>query len=175
MIRLFRVFIPASVVGLLFSETLLVLLCYVVASFFTTYLDPWTYLILEANYWKLLLVVGLIVLGMYFQDLYAEVRIISRILLVQQVCLSVGAALLLMAFLGYLRPELLLGRWLMIAGSFGVILVLPLWRLVYWKYIVLAFRSERVLLLGSSSILGEVEKTQLDVPEFGYTNMRYLC
>jgi sugar transferase (PEP-CTERM system associated) len=163
------------VVGLLFSETLLVLVCYVVASFFTTYLDPWTYLVIENNFWKLLIVVGLIILGMYFQDLYAELRITSRILLVQQVCLSVGSALLIMAFLGYLRPELLLGRWLMIAGSVGVILVLPLWRVIYWKYVVRALRTERVLLLGGSSILGEVAQTVLENPQFGYTIIGYLC
>ena len=149
--------------------------CYAVASLFTTYLNPWTYLIEEGNYWKLLVVVGLIILGMYFQDLYAELRVVSRLLLIQQVCLSVGSALLVVAFLGYLDPTLLLGRWLMIAGSFGVILILPLWRVFYWRYVIAVLRSERVLLLGSSSILGEVAEVVLAKPEFGYTILGYLC
>jgi exopolysaccharide biosynthesis polyprenyl glycosylphosphotransferase len=174
-IRLFRVFIPASVVALLLSEVVLVLICYALCSLFTTYLDPWTYLVTERNFWKVLLVAGLIILGMYFQDLYAELRVISRILLVQQVCLSVGSALLVMAFLGYLTPELLLGRWLMILGSLGVVIVLPLWRIVYWRYIVAALRSERVLLVGGSSILGEVAETVLAKPEFGYSVIGYLA
>jgi sugar transferase (PEP-CTERM system associated) len=173
-IRLFRVFIPASVVALLISEVILVLICYTLSSLFTTYLDPWTYLVTERNFWKVLLVVGLIILGMYFQDLYAELRVISRILLVQQVCLSVGSALLVMAFLGYLTPELLLGRWLMILGSLGVVFALPLWRIFYWRYVVAALRSERVLLIGSSSILGEVAETVLAKPEFGYSIIGYL-
>jgi sugar transferase (PEP-CTERM system associated) len=173
-IRLFRVFIPTSVLTLLVSEVALVLGCYIAASFFTMFLDPWTYLIAEGNYWKLLLVVGLVILGMYFQDLYADLRVVSRILLVQQVCLSVGCALLVMAFLGYLSADLLLGRWLMIAGSFAVVLVLPLWRIFYWKYVIAVLRSERVLLLGSSSILGEVADAVLAKPEFGYTILGYL-
>jgi sugar transferase (PEP-CTERM system associated) len=173
-IRLFRVFIPASVVALLVSEILLVLGCYALASLFTTYLDPWTYLVSEGNFWKVLLVAGLIVLGMYFQDLYAELRVISRILLVQQVCLSVGSALLIMAFFGFLTPELLLGRWLMILGSLGVVIALPLWRIFYWRYVIAALRSERVLLIGNSSILMEVAETVLAKPEFGYSVIGYL-
>jgi sugar transferase (PEP-CTERM system associated) len=63
----------------------------------------------------------------------------------------------------------------MIAGSFAVILVLPLWRIFYWRYVIAVLRSERVLLLGSSSILGEVAETVLARPEFGYSILGYLC
>ena len=38
-----------------------------------------------------------------------------------------------MAFLGYIDPDLLLGRWLMILGSFGVLILLPFWRIFYWS------------------------------------------
>jgi sugar transferase (PEP-CTERM system associated) len=173
-IRLFRVFIPASVVGLLFSEILLVLACYCGASLFTLAVDPLFYLFGEGNYWKLLVVTGCIILLLYLQDLYAELRVTSRIALVQQVCLAVGAALLMMAFLGYIRPDLLLARWLMVIGSLAVIIVLPLWRILYWRYVVVALRSERVLLLGNSSILGEVIECILDRPEFGYSILGWL-
>jgi len=174
-IRLFRVFIPASVVALLVSEICLVLACYGAASFFTLSEDPGVYLFTEENYWKVLVVGGFVILGLYFQDLYSDLRITSRILLVQQVCLAVGSALLLMAFLGYLRPDMLLGRWLMIAGSLGVVLILPLWRIFFWKYVVVVLRSERVLLLGNSSILGEVIAEVLARPEFGYSILGYVC
>ncbi len=174
MIRLFRVFIPASIVALLISEIILVLACYV-ASLLILGLDPAFYLFGENNYWKLLLVTGLIILLLYFQDLYNSLRITSRVVLVQQICLAVGSALLLMAFVGYLDPEVLLGRWLMITGSFGVVITLPLWRIAYWKYIVAGLRSERVLLLGNSGILEEIITPILDRPEFGYSILGYLC
>lgn len=173
MIRLFRVFIPASVVALLVSEILLVLGCYL-GSLLILGLDPGFYLFGENNYWKLLVITGLVILLMYFQDLYANLRITSRVVLVQQVCLSVGCALLTMAFVGYLKPDVLLGRWLMVLGSFAVVIVLPLWRMVFWKYIAAGLRSERVLLLGSSSILNELIEPILDRPEFGYSILGYL-
>ncbi|MBV8552365.1 MAG: sugar transferase [Acidobacteriaceae bacterium] len=174
MIRLFRVFIPTSVVALLISEILLVLACYTLAILVLN-IDLPFYLFEENNYWKLLVVTGMIILVLYFQDLYANLRIPSRILLVQQICLAVGCALLFMAFVGYLRPDLLLGRWLMIVGSLGVIILLPLWRTAYWKYVVAGLRSERVLLLGNSSILGDVIAHLGDRPELGYTLLGYIC
>jgi len=173
-IRLFRVFIPTSVVALLISEILLVLACYTLAILVLN-IDLPFYLFEENNYWKLLVVTGMIILVLYFQDLYANLRIPSRILLVQQICLAVGCALLFMAFVGYLRPDLLLGRWLMIVGSLGVIILLPLWRTAYWKYVVAGLRSERVLLLGNSSILGDVIAHLGDRPELGYTLLGYIC
>ncbi len=173
MIRLFRVFIPASVVALLVSEIVLVLACYL-ASLFVLGLDPGFYLFEENNYWKLLVITGLIILLLYFQDLYGNLRITSRVVLVQQVCLAVGCALLTMAFVGYLKPEVLLGRWLMVLGSMAVIITLPLWRVIFWKYIVAGLRSERVLLLGGSSILSEIITPILDRPEFGYSILGYL-
>jgi exopolysaccharide biosynthesis polyprenyl glycosylphosphotransferase len=162
------------VVALLVSEIILVLACYL-AALFILGIDPVFYLFFENNYWKLLVITGLIILLFYFQDLYENLRIVSRVALVQQVCLAVGSALLLMAFIGYLSPDLLLGRWLMILGSFGVIIVLPLWRLAFWRYVIVNLKSERVLLMGNSSILDEIIRPLLERPEFGYTILGYLC
>jgi sugar transferase (PEP-CTERM system associated) len=173
-IRLFRVFIPASVVALLISEILLVLGCYVFA-LLVLGLDPGFYLFGENNYWKLLVVTGLIILLLYFQDLYNSLRVTSRVILVQQICLAVGCALLLMAFVGYLQPEVLLGRWLMILGSFCVLITLPVWRIIFWRYIIAGLSSERVLLMGNSSILEEIITPILDRPELGYSILGYLC
>jgi len=173
-IRLFRVFIPASVVALLLSEIVLVLACYTSALLILG-ADPFFYLFSENNYWKLLVIAGWIILGLYFQDLYTDLRISSRILLVQQICLAVGCALLFMALLGYLQPEMMMNRWLIIIGSSSVILVLPAWRIFFWRYIIGALRSERVLMMGNSSILGEVIERLQQKPEFGYSLIGYLC
>ena len=174
MIRLFRVFIPASVVALLISEIILILGCYVLAIFFLG-LDPAFYLFDQGNYWKLLVVTTTIILGLYFQDLYGDLRITTNVLLVQQVCLAVGLSLLISAFIGYLDPVALLGRYLMMYGSLGVVVLLPLWRIFFWRYVIAGLRSERVLLMGNSSILGEVITVLLGRPEFGYKLVGYLC
>ena len=147
MIRLFRVFIPASVIALLISEILLVVACYILA-LYVLEIDPAFYLFDEGNYWKLITVTGLVILSLYLQDMYADLRIRSRILLVQQICLAVGVSLLVLSFLGYIQPEMLMGRWLMMLGSLAAIILLPLWRILFWRYVIAGFRSERVLLMG---------------------------
>ena len=174
MIRLFRVFIPASVVALLLSEILIVLACYT-GSIFLLHEDPSFYLFSEGSFWKILVVTTCIILALYFQDLYADLRIVSRILLVQQICLAVGSALLFMALLGYLFPDFVLGRWIMVLGSLLVVIVLPTYRVFFWRYIIGSLRSERVLLLGNSSILAEVIECLQAKPEFGYSILGYLC
>jgi len=153
---------------------ILILACYVLAILLLR-MDAGFYLFGEGNYWKLLVVTGFIILALYYQDLYTELRITSRLLLVQQVCLAVGSALLLLAFLGFLQPEFLMSRWLMVLGSALVVLVLPVYRVFFWKYIIGALRSERVLLLGNSSILGEVIECLQEKPQFGYSLLGYLC
>ncbi len=174
MIRLFRVFIPASVVALLLSEILIVLACYT-GAIFLLHEDPSFYFFSEGNFWKVIAVTTCIILALYFQDLYADLRIVSRTLLVQQICLAVGSALLFMAFVGYLQPDFILGRWIMVSGSLAVVIVLPVYRVFFWRYIIGALRSERVLLLGNSSILAEVIECLHQKPEFGYSVLGYLC
>lgn len=175
MIRLFRVLIPASVLGLLVSEVVLVVACYILSAFYTLTFDPVVYLVDEGNYWKVLFVALCIILGFYFQDLYSDCRVTSRLMLVQQVCLSVGSALLTLALLGYLNPDWILPRGLMVYGSGLVIVLVPLWRLFYWRFVMRALQSERVLLLGNSNILAQTTTHILERPELGYTIAGYLC
>lgn len=138
------------------------------------YEDPAFFLFAEGNYWKILVVTACIILTLYFQDLYQDLRITSRTLLVQQICLAVGSALLFMAFLGYLQPDFVFGKWPMILGSLLVVLILPTYRVFFWRYIIGALRSERVLMLGNSSILGEVIECLQNKPESGYSIVGYL-
>jgi exopolysaccharide biosynthesis polyprenyl glycosylphosphotransferase len=173
-IRLFRVLVPTSVVALLLSEIVLVLACYLLAALATLSVDPYVYLIDEQNYWKILVVGACILTGLYFQDLYTEFRIYSRILLVQQVCLAVGASLLFLALLGYINPEYLLPRALVVAGSLAAIVFVPAWRVFYWKYGVLALRNERVLLVGNSNMLADTVRHLQVRPELGYNLLGYL-
>ena len=84
MVRLFRVFVPTSVVTLLLSEIVLIFSCYILACFFTLDSDPGVFLLYEGGLARITLVVSCVMLGIYFHDLYEHVRIKSRTLLFQQ-------------------------------------------------------------------------------------------
>ena len=118
MIRLFRVFIPTSVVALLVSEIILTYTCYVVATFLMMDVAPEVFLIDDHGWLRIGIVVGCLMLGIYFHDLYTQFRIRSRILLFQQVIVVVGVTFLTQALLVYLRlQDLILPTWVMIVGS----------------------------------------------------------
>jgi len=118
MIRLFRVFVPTSVLVLIVSECLLIFFSYIAASYVVfTQVDPEVFLLYDGGLNRIGLVALIIMLGLYLNDLYADVRVRARILLAQQLSLSMGVAFIAQALLGYGQQNLILPKWLMIYGS----------------------------------------------------------
>jgi sugar transferase (PEP-CTERM system associated) len=175
MIRLFRVFIPTSVVALLVSEVILTYTCYVVATFLMMDAAPEVFLLDDNGWLRIALVVACLMLGIYFHDLYTQFRIRSRVLLLQQVIVVVGVTFLTQALLVYLRlPDLILPTWVMIAGSGLTLILLPIWRILFSTVVMRAMGSERVLFLGTSSVSQEIVQYLMEHPETGLTALGYL-
>src|SRR5579864_2609539 len=175
MIRLFRVFIPTSVVALLVSEIILTYTCYVVAAFLMMDVAPEVFLLDDNGWLRIAIVVACLMLGIYFHDLYTQFRIRSRILLIQQVIVVVGISFLTQALLVYLRlQELILPTWVMIVGSALTLIFLPAWRLIFSTVVMKAMGSERVLFLGTSSVAREIADYLAEHPETGLTPIGYL-
>src|SRR5882672_11136140 len=131
MIRLFRVFVPTSVVALLVSEIILTFTCYVIAAFIVLDVDPQVFLFYDNGWARIAIVV-------------------ACIMLFQQIGVVVGIAFLMQSLLVYLRlREMILPTWLMIYGSALTIVFLPIWRIFYSMVVLRAAGSERVLLLGA--------------------------
>ena len=78
MTRLFRVFIPTSVLALLISEVILLHFCFVMALIVVTDVDPEFVLFYDGGLPRISIAVLSILLALYFQDLYTELRIRSR-------------------------------------------------------------------------------------------------
>jgi sugar transferase (PEP-CTERM system associated) len=175
MIRIFNVFVPASVIALLLSEIVLIYFCYIIASFFTLDVDPQIFFLYDNGFLRVSIVVAGLMIGIYLHDLYTQFRIKSRILLIQQLCLIVGIAFLTQALLSYLRlPDWTLPKWQMIYGSALTLLLLPAWRLLYGAVIFRALGLERLLFLGSSSSSREIATYLADHPESGLACVGYI-
>jgi sugar transferase (PEP-CTERM system associated) len=175
MIRLFRVFIPTSVVALLVSEIILTYTCYVVAVFVMMDVAPEVFLLDDNGWLRIAIVVGCLMLGIYFHDLYTQFRIRSRILLFQQVIVVVGVTFLTQALLVYLRlQDLILPTWVMIVGSAMTLVLLPAWRIFFSSVVMKAMGSERVLFLGTSSVAQEIVQYLGEHPETGLTALGYI-
>ena len=175
MIRLFRVFIPTSVVALLVSEIILTYTCYVAATFLMMDVAPEVFLIDDNGWLRIAIVVGCLMFGIYFHDLYTQFRIRSRILLFQQVIVVVGVTFLTQALLVYLRlQDLILPTWVMITGSGLTLVLLPVWRIIFSTVVMKAMGSERVLFLGTSSVSQEIVQYLMEHPETGLTAIGFV-
>jgi exopolysaccharide biosynthesis polyprenyl glycosylphosphotransferase len=175
MIRLFRVFVPNSVLGLLVTEALLSTFCYVLATFLMLDSDPWIFLMYEDGLARIALVVASLLFGIYFNDLYAEMEVTQPVLLVQQFCLVVGMAFLFQAFLSYVGRNLVLPRWIMIVGSLTAVLLLPLWRWIYSIVVVRSSGQQPVLFLGTSDLSIEIAGHLEKRPELGLRTIGHLA
>jgi sugar transferase (PEP-CTERM system associated) len=175
MIRLFRVFVPTSVLALLLSEVILIYSCYLAAAFLMLDVDPQVFLLYDNGWARIAIVVVCIMGGIYFHDLYTQFRIKSRMLLFQQIGVVLGVAFLVQALLVYLRQnELIIPTWLMIVGSGLTIVLLPAWRIFYSTVVLKAMGSEGVLFLGTSLISQEIVAFLTEHPETGFRPLGFI-
>jgi sugar transferase (PEP-CTERM system associated) len=175
MIRLFRVFVPTSVVGLLLSEIILTSFCYILASILVMEIDPVIEFMYEGGFWRVGFVVLTIILGIYFNDLYEELRVRNGVRLIQQFCLVIGVAFLAQALLGYVNRYWVVSRWVMMYGSGIAIVLLPAWRMLYSSVVMQALGQRRALFLGDSALVRQISERMATNLEYGWTSIGYLC
>lgn len=173
MIRLFRVFIPTSLVGLFFSEALLIAICFTVGHALTGW-DTFFYLQYEGGVERTLLAVLSVIVAAYFVDLYGDVRVTNRILLIQSYCLVFGIAFLIQALIGYGSREWMLSRWQMMIGSALGLVVLPAWRVAYSRISLSFLGRQKILFLGEHPLLATLAGKVQERPEFGMTIVGHL-
>ncbi|MBI5083695.1 MAG: sugar transferase [Acidobacteria bacterium] len=161
-------------IGLLMTETLLAYGCYILAfrALSDDLLDM--YLLYEGGLERIGVAVGSILLGIYFNDLYSELRVYSRLRLVQQFCLVIGMAFLAQALLSYVSRDLIISRWQMILGSGLALVLLPAWRLLWDRLVIRVMNRQRVLFVGSSGVVRAVAETLVEKPQFAMVSVGYL-
>ena len=174
MIRLFRISIPSSALALLLSETVLILTCYVLAAYATLDISSDIFLWQDGGWWRIAFVALFILLGLYFHDLYDNYRIPSRTALLQQYCFILGIAFLLQALLSYGRWDIIVPRRIMFYGSLLVLLVAPLWRIVFTRAVRTAAGAQKLLFLGASPAVREIIQSLQERPELGMVPIGFM-
>ncbi|MEJ7605722.1 MAG: hypothetical protein WKF37_05520 [Bryobacteraceae bacterium] len=170
---MFRVFIPKSIVALITGDIILTFACFVAADFITRGESATIYLLYEDGLLHESIAVLIIILAFYFQNVYTEFRIRSRIDLGQQVVMAIGCALLGQALVAYLNRDLVLPGWVIFIGSGLLILVLPPWRIAYIRVIYKTLGLRRVLFLGTDITGTEVERIS-SRPERGFVGIGFV-
>jgi exopolysaccharide biosynthesis polyprenyl glycosylphosphotransferase len=177
MIRIFRVLIPTSVIVLILSDAILISGCYLAAAFLAlnVLIDPWFYLRYEDGWLQILFVVAILQTGLYLMDLYNDLWLRSRILLIQQLCFLLGVVFLVQAMVGYTKIELLqLPQWTMVYGSVFVLIAIPTWRHIFFSLVRKALPNNKLMFLGLSPSGQEIIEHLADHPDMGFSVVGYL-
>ena len=172
MIRLFRVFVPASIFALLISEILLVTGAFILASYIILPVDPGDYL-LDGGLESILLVVLTILVGLYLHDLYSDIYVKSRIILLQQLCLVMGMAFLMQGLISYLHVPRMPIR-VMVLGSSIAMMEIFVWRILFSSYVVQVVGRDHLLLVGDSPVLVDIARHIDHHPEKGLVVTGYV-
>ena len=174
MIRLFKVSIPSAAIALILSEAILLFSCYVVAEYGSD-ISAEVYLLEEYGLWKIGLQVLIVLLGLYFFDLYENYRITSRIDLVQTYCIVLGVSFLIQALFNYgRRSDMVLPKWAMMYGSLLALMTLPAWRILFTRVVWNAVGARKLLFLGSSEAARDVIGRITERPELGLAAVGFL-
>ena len=174
MIRLFRVFVPASTLTLLISEIVLIAAAYIVAAYSVLHVNPTTYLLYDGGLVSILCVLASILVALYLQDLYTEFYVKSSIALLQQLCMAAGSALLIQGLVSYVNRALRMPLRMMLLGSTLMLATLFLWRLFFGRFAVRMVRRELLLLMGGSPLLADIAEYVELHPEKGIAIAGYL-
>src|SRR5215831_8232191 len=94
MIRLFRVFIPVSTFTLFLAEIVLTSLSFTAAAYLVFDVDPTDYLLYDGGVLAIFVVSAVVLLGFYFNGLYSEVYVKSKVILLYQLFLVIGLTFL---------------------------------------------------------------------------------
>jgi len=173
-IRLFKVSIPSAAIALILSEAILLFSCYVVAEYGSD-ISAEVYLLEEYGLWKIGLQVLIVLLGLYFFDLYENYRITSRIDLVQTYCIVLGVSFLIQALFNYgRRSDMVLPKWAMMYGSLLALMTLPAWRILFTRVVWNAVGARKLLFLGSSEAARDVIGRITERPELGLAAVGFL-
>jgi sugar transferase (PEP-CTERM system associated) len=174
MIRLFRVFIPAGTVAVLLCELALIVSAFFLACYLVLPFDPTIFLFVDGGWQRILMVVATIVIGLHFNDLYSRIRIQSRIVLLQQLCLVIGVCFLAQGLCAYLSPSLRVPIRVMVVGNFITLVAIFGWRIFFSEFALQMLGGERILLVGASPLLVDIAQHIAEHPETGLVVTGYV-
>jgi sugar transferase (PEP-CTERM system associated) len=114
------------------------------------------YLFYDGGWFRIALVVVSALLGIHLTDLYRNLRVTSRSLLLQDLCQVLGITLLSQGLISYAFPGVRLGRGIMLLGSTITLPGLMLWRMFYSAVVMRVVGYQRILFLGNNSVVREM-------------------
>jgi sugar transferase (PEP-CTERM system associated) len=123
---------------------------------------------------RILVVLGSILLGIHFHDLYSKIYVRSRVVLAQQLCLVIGVGFLFQGLVSYMNADLRVPIRVMVLGSFLALAAIFAWRVFFSAYVLRVVAQDRLLLVGGSPLLEDIGRHIEEHPETGLQVVGYV-
>ncbi len=159
---------PASTVALLAVDLLLIAAAFMAAVAIGIGGDPRPYVFEQGGWTSIAIVMATFVGGMYFHNLYSQVYIRSRVLLLEQLCIVAGIAFILEGLISYLSEELRIDIATMLWGGLIAITALFGWRLFFSGYSLEVLGLDRLLLIGEGPVISGLSNYIHANPQAGF-------
>jgi len=174
MIRVIRRHASTGVLPLLISEIVIYFACFYAAAEVLYPPSGWFYLAYDGGITLAAMAVTTIIVAMYFFDLYAEVQVYSRVLLIQQLCQSLGIAIIAQTVAMYALRDWTVPHMMMLMACAFALVAIVLWRLLYSAVLTRIVGKDRLLFLGRSPTAEAVAAAVENDPKMGFQVIGFL-
>lgn len=168
MIRLFRQYVSARKMIFVMGEGVLIFLAVSLASFLFMAKELGMAATLEMIWPKVLLISSISQLSLYFNDLYEFNTAYSSIDLATRLLQATGVTSISLAFIYFLWPGMIIGRWIFFASLIFLLLFLASWRFLYSMVVRKKFFTEKAIILASGDLAKNLMKEIHDRRDISY-------
>jgi len=166
-IRLFNVYYPIRTLILLVGEALIIWTSFLLGAVYELGQDSYLVLNYEGGYIKIFVVTVLVLLCSHWFDLYDTARLHTKGDLYFRLLLVPGLLAFILAAVGYVRPDFLLGNGSSAVGLLILTIALFGWRLGYGWLVQLPILVERIYVLGTGERAQRLVQGLRQTPELG--------
>ena len=147
---------------------------FMAAAYLMLPVDATAYLLYDGGLRNIAMVLATMLVALYFNDLYSGIFVKSRILLVQQLCMSLGSVFLIQGLASYLHIGFRVPLHVMGPGSAIALVGMYFWRIFFSTYAIRVMGRDRLLLVGDSPLLELIAEHCASHPERGLQVIGYL-
>jgi lipopolysaccharide/colanic/teichoic acid biosynthesis glycosyltransferase len=148
--------------------------CFVAATFLTRPIDASMYLMYEDGALHIGVIAVTFLITSYLLDLYKQIRIRSRTLLILQSLHLIGVIFIVQAALAFIDPALVAPQPIVLAGSGLTLVVIIGWRLFIRPALWTAIGTQRVIFVGSGDAVEKLDDAFRYQATLGTEVMGYL-
>ena len=174
-LRIFNKYVPTRKMAFFFLESFFVMGMVIFGAYLRFLGDLRGFETLGSLFFKALLVAGTVQICLYYFDLYDLKYFRKKIELIIRLLQSFGVSSIILAFLYYLFPELIIGRGVFFISLILMVLVVIFWRLLYNYLLKTRALDQRILILGIGSMAKSIAGEMIQKIDTGFRIIGFIA